>query len=337
MRFEDLLQFIERDMRMSHVYQPLMLRLLLDRGGHASREDIARALLNEDLSQLDYYSEVTRNMVGRVLSNRQVVQRDGTDYKLLGFENLTALQIQTLKEVCDKKLAEYVAKRGSLIWEHRRRSAGYVSGTLRYEVLKSAKFRCELCGVPADERALEVDHITPRNKGGKDEISNLQALCYSCNAMKRDRDDTDFRAVRAAYANAESGCPFCLASGRKPLLVENSLAIVIKDNHPVTDRHVLVIPKRHTPDYFDLGTAEARACHQLVSEARALLLGQDESILGFNVGINSGAVAGQTVMHCHIHLIPRRAGDHPNPRGGVRCVIPGKADYQVQTNFRAAD
>jgi ATP adenylyltransferase len=313
-------------MRMSHVYQPVMLRELLDRGGRASRKEIARSLLNEDRSQLDYYSEITRDMVGRVLANRQVVKRNGGNYELVGYEKFTPLEVQKLKEACDRKLDEYVSRRGDLIWEHRRRSTGYVSGTLRYDVLKSAKFRCELCGIPADERALEVDHIVPRNKGGKDEISNLQALCYRCNAMKRDRDDTDFRAVRAAYGNAEPDCPFCLTSERKPLL-ENSLAIIVKDKHPVTDRHVLVAPKRHTADYFELGTAETRACHDLVSRARVLLLGQDASILGFNVGINSGAVAGQTVMHCHIHLIPRRAGDCPNPRGGVRCVIPGKADY----------
>jgi diadenosine tetraphosphate (Ap4A) HIT family hydrolase/5-methylcytosine-specific restriction endonuclease McrA len=326
MRFDDLVQFIEHDMRMSHVYQPVMLRELLDRGGRASRKDIARALLNEDRSQLDYYSEITRNMVGRVLTNRQVVKRDGANYELLGYDKLTPLQVQELKNACDRKLAEYVARRGDLIWEHRRRSTGYVSGTLRYEVLKSAKFRCELCGVPADERALEVDHITPRNKGGMDEISNLQALCYSCNAMKRDRDDTDFRAVRAAYGITEAPCSFCSTTKERSLL-ENSLAFVIKDNYPVTDWHLLVVPKRHVADYFELGTAETRACHQLVSEARALLLGQDKSILGFNIGINDGAVAGQTVMHCHIHLIPRRADDSPNPRGGVRCVIPGKADY----------
>src|SRR5215475_10643022 len=77
-------------------------------------------------------------------------------------------------------------------------------------------------------------------------------------------------------------------------------------------------------DYFDLGTAELCACQRLLWEARALLLGQDSSTLGFNVGINSGAVAGQTVMHSHIHLIPRRDGDSANPRGGVRGVIPGK-------------
>src|SRR5262249_43597746 len=162
MNFEQLIQFIERDMRMSHVYQPVMLRELLNRGGRATREDIARALLNEDRSQLDYYSEITRNMPGRVLTNHQVVKRDGANYELLGYENFTPSQVQDVKDACDKKLAEYIARRGDLIWEHRRRSAGYISGTLRYEVLKGAKFRCELCGIPADERALEVDHIIPR-------------------------------------------------------------------------------------------------------------------------------------------------------------------------------
>jgi ATP adenylyltransferase len=113
----------------------------------------------------------------------------------LGYDTLSTEQVRELKDICDRKLADYIARRGAAIWEHRRRSAGYVSGTLRYEVLKNAKFRCELCGVPADERALEVDHIMPRNKGGRDEMSNFQALCYRCNAMKRDRDDTDLELL----------------------------------------------------------------------------------------------------------------------------------------------
>jgi len=326
MRFDDLVQFIERDMRMSHVYQPVMIRALLERGGHASHEDIARALLNEDRSQLEYYSDITRNMVGRVLTNHHIVTRDEGTYELVGYGKLTPAQVSKLKDACDRKLDEYVAKRGDKIWEHRRRSSGYITGTLRYEILKNAKFRCDLCGIPADERALEVDHITPRNKGGTDEISNLQALCYSCNAMRRDRDDADFRAVRASYAHVESRCPFCSTSDLT-LLLENRLAVVVNDRYPVTDRHLLIIPRRHTPDYFDLGSAEVRACQHLLAEARALLLAQDASILGFNVGINSGTVAGQTVMHCHVHLIPRRPGDSSNPRGGVRGVIPGKADY----------
>jgi diadenosine tetraphosphate (Ap4A) HIT family hydrolase len=311
---------------MSHVYQPVMLRELLCRNGRATIEEIARALLNEDRSQIEYYSEITKNMVGRVLTNRNVVKRDGGEYLLLRYENLAPDQIERLKAACEAKLSQYLARRGDAIWEHRRRSAGYISGTLRYEVLKNAKFRCELCGIPADERALEVDHITPRNKGGTDEISNLQALCFSCNAMKRDRDDTDFRAVRREYDRREPACPFCSFS-TGDIFIENSLSVAVRDKYPVTDSHILVVPKRHTSDYFDLGTAESRACHRLITEARSLVCKSDPAVMGFNVGINNGEVAGQTVMHCHIHLIPRRVNDHPNPRGGVRAVIPSKGDY----------
>jgi ATP adenylyltransferase len=145
--------------------------------------------------------------------------------------------------------------------------------------------------------------------------------------MKRDRDDTDFRAVKAAYQHREAGCPFCL-TGDQMTLLQNSLAVVVRDQHPVSEWHLLVIPKRHAADYFDLGSAEVRACQQLLAEARNLVLKEDSTV-GFNVGINSGAAAGQTVMHSHIHLIPPRIDDNPNPRGGVRAVVPGKADYMI--------
>ena len=144
MDFDELLQFVERDMRMSHIYQPVMLRELLSRNGRATIAEIARALLNEDRSQIEYYSEITKNMVGRVLTNRNVVKRDAGEYLLLGYENLAPDQVQRLKAACEAKLSEYLARRGDAIWEHRRRSAGYISGTLKYEVLKTAKFRCEL-------------------------------------------------------------------------------------------------------------------------------------------------------------------------------------------------
>jgi ATP adenylyltransferase len=144
MNFDELLQFVEHDMRMSHVYQPVMLRELLSRNGRATVGDIARALLNEDRSQIEYYSEIAKNMVGRVLTNRHVLKRDGGEYVLLGYENLAPDQVQRLKAACETKLSEYLARRGDAIWEHRRRSAGYISGTLTYEVLKTAKFRCEL-------------------------------------------------------------------------------------------------------------------------------------------------------------------------------------------------
>lgn len=325
MHFDELLQFIERDMRMSHIYQPVMIRTLLDQGGQASREDIARALLQQDRSQLEYYGEIVRDMVGRVLTHHRVVARSGAGYALVGHEALTTHQIERLKAVCGRKLMDYIARRGDAIWQHRTRASGYISGTLRYEVFKRAKDRCELCGIPAGERALQVDHIAPRAQGGSDELANLQALCYICNAMKADRDNTDFRAVRLAYEVHEPNCPFCVSA--LEVVLENRLARLVKDAFPVSFGHLLAIPKRHVSDYFELGSAEVRACHHLIELGRNWLKDTDHSIAGFNVGINSGTVAGQTVMHAHVHLIPRRKGDTPSPRGGVRGVIAGKADY----------
>ena len=192
-------------------------------------------------------------MVGRVLRNRGIVEREDGGYALLGYEDLDEGQIEHLIEMCESKLAEYKKRRGRRIWQHRRASAGYVPGTLRYdEVLKRARFRCELCGVSADIRALEVDHIVPRNRGGTDDPDNLQALCYSCNATKRDRDATDFRGVGQSYAYREPGCAFC-EMPIDHLVAETELAYAVRDAFPVTPLHTLVIPKRHVSGYFELG------------------------------------------------------------------------------------
>jgi diadenosine tetraphosphate (Ap4A) HIT family hydrolase len=91
--------------------------------------------------------------------------------------------------------------------------------------------------------------------------------------------------------------------------------------------HSLIIPKRHIYDYFDLTKDELFACDQLIKSLKESILISDSSINGFNIGMNSGESAGQTIFHCHIHLIPRRSGDVVNPRGGVRNIIPGKGSY----------
>jgi diadenosine tetraphosphate (Ap4A) HIT family hydrolase len=192
--------------------------------------------------------------------------------------------------------------------------------------LKQARFRCELCGISAGEKALEADHIIPRIHGGSDDITNLQALCYSCNAMKRDRDTTDFRAIHESYSNRESGCLFCEVHS-ETVISENELAYTIRDGFPVSPMHTLIIPKRHVATFFELGQAEINACTFLLKEQKTAIEVEDKSVDGFNVGMNNGTSAGQTINHCHIHLIPRRSGDVSNPRGGVRHVIPGKGDY----------
>jgi ATP adenylyltransferase len=172
-----------------------------------------------------------------------------------------------------------------------------------------------------------VDHIVPRARGGKDDPDNLQTLCYSCNSMKRDRDASDFRGLRESYNLRQRGCPF-YEMPKPSVIAETELAYAVRDTYPLAPLHSLVIPKRHTPGYFELGRSELNACHRLLEQEKLSIEGQDASVEGFNVGVNEGEVAGHTVFHCRLHLIPRRSSDVEDPTGGVRNGIPGKGIYR---------
>lgn len=315
---------------MSHVYQPVMLIELLKNHGHASVDEIAQAILNHDPSQIEYYSAVVKNMVGKVLTkNRGITTKEGNEYRLNTTESLTPGEITELIELCHSKIAEYEAKRKGAQWDHRRRGRRPVSGSIRYEVLKRAKFRCELCGISADDKNLEVDHIHPKSLGGKDDLSNYQALCYTCNAQKRNTDNEDFRGLKSDYDHRAEKCLFCeiQTNDRQRIIEENALAYAIRDGFAVTEYHTLFIPKRHVPDYFGMSQAEINAINQLIQSQKKKLDQLDHTIDGYNIGMNCGETAGQTIFHCHVHLIPRRKGDVENPRGGIRHVIPDKGFY----------
>ncbi len=114
---------------------------------------------------------------------------------------------------------------------------------------------------------------------------------------------------------------------RSRIVAENALAYVAEDKFPITKFHRLVIPKRHTMDFFELEQAELNAITALLHSQKAEIEKADPSVRGFNIGMNCGEVAGQSVWHCHAHLVPRRVGDVEKPRGGVRNIIPGKGDY----------
>ena len=326
----DLMHFISKQMRMSHIYQPVMIKALLENGGQATTQEIAKSLLAYDQSQVEYYSLRTKTMVGKVLTKNGVVEpiKDGrqiTGYRLTETTH-TDTQRAALQAMCDKAISDFISKRGEAIWGHRGPDSGYVSGSVRYNVLKRAKHRCELCGGHEDQVALHVDHIVPRSKGGPDDINNFQALCMTCNTNKLDTDDTDFRGVLDSYSDRETGCIFC-EIGAGCIIAENELCFAIRDAFRVTEHHTLVIPKRHISDYFDLHQPERNAIEEMLHAQRQSILDQDNTVTGFNVGINAGASAGQTVFHVHIHLIPRRDDDVVDPRGGVRGVIPSKQRY----------
>jgi diadenosine tetraphosphate (Ap4A) HIT family hydrolase len=122
-------------------------------------------------------------------------------------------------------------------------------------------------------------------------------------------------------------CLFC-NSEKSGCAHENDLAYASYDSYPVSEYHCLIIPKRHIKDYFDLSNEELIACNKLIKIVKKEITNKDSSVKGFNLGTNIGKVSGQSILHCHFHLIPRREGDVENPQGGVRSVIPKKQHYK---------
>ena len=122
-------------------------------------------------------------------------------------------------------------------------------------------------------------------------------------------------------------CLFC-NSEKSGCAHENELAYASYDSYPVSEYHCLIIPKRHIKDYFDLSNKELVACNDLLKIVKKEIINKDPLVKGFNLGTNIGTVSGQSILHCHFHLIPRREGDVDNPQGGVRSVIPSKQHYK---------
>lgn len=136
-------------------------------------------------------------------------------------------------------------------------------------------------------------------------------------------DSTQYSAMTTLPTNKP--CPFC-SLGDRELLASNASGVGIFDNYPISPGHTLIIPWRHIGSFFELSKTERDGLFDLIELAKAKLDAQFAPD-SYNIGINDGPAAGQTIGHCHIHLIPRYQGDTPDPRGGVRWIIPDKADY----------
>ena len=121
-------------------------------------------------------------------------------------------------------------------------------------------------------------------------------------------------------------CIFCNKKKHK-IIYNNRYFYVLRDNFPVTKNHTLIISKKHITSFFDLNNTEIISLFDILKKQRRILTNKDKTIKSFNIGINNGKYAGQTIMHLHVHLIPRRKGDVRNPKGGVRGVIPSKQKY----------
>jgi|SRR3712207_8356366 len=129
------------------------------------------------------------------------------------------------------------------------------------------------------------------------------------------------------HQGAAERCVFCSEERVEAAVAAGGSAFAVEDLYPVTEGHMLVIPLRHTPDFFSMTEEERTDALSLIDELVRRLRTLDATVTGFNIGMNCGESAGQTIMHAHVHVIPRRQGDTPDPRGGVRGVIPDKMSY----------
>ena len=129
------------------------------------------------------------------------------------------------------------------------------------------------------------------------------------------------------------GCPFCSLPEAR-IVAEDELTLTVRDGYPVSPGHTLVIPRRHVSSLFETTEAERRALWEALRRAREAL-DREHRPAGYNLGVNDGEAAGQTVMHVHVHLIPRYAGDVDDPRGGVRHAIPGRGYYDPRDEPKA--
>ena len=142
---------------------------------------------------------------------------------------------------------------------------------------------------------------------------------------KKLNDDVKHSSIDKSMSHS---CPFCELTNNNSerVIRQNDFAFVIRDGYPISNGHTLIIPKRHVSSFFDITDEEHQALFELLGQAKHVL---DEIYKpdGYNIGVNDGTSAGQTVSHLHIHLIPRYDGDVGDPRGGVRWIFPDKADY----------
>ncbi|WOV93548.1 MAG: HNH endonuclease [Candidatus Nitrosoabyssus spongiisocia] len=287
-------------MKLTHIYQPLMIKTLLEHSNKATVEDIAKKFLDNDKSQLEYYKKITKRWPHITLKRHKVISYEKETYTLLLDDHITNKEKNRLIELCDCRLQEFVDGNPMII-NARNIDNRIVSGSLRYDVFAKSKTRCVACGISTFNSSLHVDHIFPISRGGKTKIDNLQALCYKCNTEKGNRDDTDFIKWdnRLKYRNVK--CTLCKIT--EPIK-ENNMAQAVYVIDTDIKLHSMVIPKRHVDTFIDLIPAERHLCLELVDLLKEDILVKDKTVNKFHVSFDS--TGNKTTPHCCINIIPNR-------------------------------
>lgn len=296
MDFADLEDFIKNKMRMTHIYQPLMIKTLLESGNTATTEQIARRFLNHDDPELNYYKKITKRWPHITLKKHGIVSYGKDRYTLL-LGDVTRRQKERLIELCDLRLSEFIDK-DPWIKKFRELDARAASGSIRYDTLARAKGRCAACGIERSRAAFHVDHIVPHSLGGKTVPGNLQALCSQCNQEKRNRDDTDFIRWEKRMQFRRKDCGLCDPGHQ---IMSNMLACAIYDVHREHAMSSLVMPKRHVGAFFEMIPSERNLCLELVRNVQSEIGSMDSSITGFRTSFDS-----DSRDHFRISVVPVR-------------------------------
>lgn len=190
MTFDDLMDFLQRRMRMSHVYQPLLIRLLVESGGQSTLRQLAKEFSAFDEAQVLLYEHRLKTMPIPVLKRHGILSKD-RNLVTLDVKKLTLEQKRAVIAECEARISAFIMQRGLATWSGLL-ELDPVPESTRYHVLKRDR-RCQLCGAGPDEAVLQIDHIVPRSRGGTNDLDNLQVLCATCNRGKSNHDDEDLR------------------------------------------------------------------------------------------------------------------------------------------------
>ena len=276
----ELVDFIEKKMRMSHIYQPLLIQSLVESGGQATLRELAVKFLSEEEAEIQEMMKTIKKMPVHVLSAKNKSRKKPIVEEKDGVVRLLAKPAD-LKEraeilgACAQRLHDYVAKRGEGIWDHKWLDSP-TGGSMRFKVLEAGGRRCALCGITSKDRALDVDHIVPHSKGGPSTFENLQILCSKCNRAKGNRSQTDFRAAEP-NAPGYADCKLCKLPPLADFPSENDLARAVWATTEGT-KAIHILPKRHVTRYLDLTSHEVLAMHDLLRIALPSISKYEKSV-----------------------------------------------------------
>jgi predicted house-cleaning noncanonical NTP pyrophosphatase (MazG superfamily) len=292
----ELLDFLDNTMSMTEIYQPVIIRYLLEKGGKAGKAELAKVLSGYDTSVQEYYQQVLMRWPKITLTKHDIITYDSKHKEFsLNFELGNPVLIEAAKEVCEEKIERWITARAA------RSDRPNEVASIRYRVLKAARGKCELCGISAKISPIDVDHIIPRSKVDRkgrvlkdgiwmhvDDERNLQALCFRCNRAKRDSDTTDFRLPSSKLVRDK--VPEIIANeGQTPITKTlHGQSLIEKLFEKLTEEHTELLAENNIEEVADM-------IEVLLSIARAYGYGEDETLEflrqkraekgGFNKGI----------------------------------------------------